>query len=169
MANIPAETPDPQAAQTTHAAQAAEDLAAFEAKFRVSELLVAEHEGWRLSVRPGQPTLGAMVLSVASGTRDLARLTPQEGVGLAAGLGLGERLAREVFGAVRINALCLMMQDPIVHFHLLPRYDGPVSAAGSTWHDADWPGPPQIKAPVAQTAVLHQLRDTLGNPLRDSL
>ncbi|MGR3677142.1 MAG: hypothetical protein ACU0AZ_04025 [Paracoccaceae bacterium] len=141
--------------------QQADDMAAFDAKFRVPELLILEAGGWRLSVRPGQPTLGSMVLSIQSGTCELAALSTEDGTGLAAGLGLGERLAREVFGAVRVNALCLMMQDPIVHFHLLPRYDQSVKFAGQSWDDTVWPGPPQILAPDAGTAVLEELRDTL--------
>lgn len=147
-------------------ARARQDLDAFAAKFRIEELHLADIQGWTLSLRPGQPMLGAMVLSVRSGTRDLARLTPEEAVGMGAGLGLAERLARDVFGAVRINALCLMMQDPIVHFHVLPRYDRPVRAAGCEWTDADWPGPPQIAGDPADDAVLHALRDILSDALK---
>lgn len=145
--------------------QARRDLDAFDDKFRTDELRLTDIQGWRLSLRPGQVTAGAMVLSVASGTRDLAALTPEEGQGLAAGLGLAERLARDVLGAVRINALCLMMQDPVVHFHVLPRYDRPVRAAGRDWTDADWPGPPQLAGEAAETAVLHALRDLLSDAL----
>ncbi|PWJ12945.1 HIT family protein [Jannaschia seohaensis] len=147
-------------------ARTRQDLDAFAEKFRTAELHLAETQGWTLSLRPGQPMLGSMVLSVRSGTRDLALLTPEEAVGMGAGLGLAERLAREVFGAVRINVLCLMMQDPIVHFHILPRYDRPVSAAGRDWTDTDWPGPPQIAGDPAEDAVLHALRDTLRAALK---
>ncbi|WP_179381625.1 HIT family protein [Jannaschia marina] len=130
------------------------DLAAFRAKFRLDDLTLAEAGGWVLSLRPEQITAGAMVLSAASGVQDLARLTPEEGAGLAAGLSLAERLARDRLGAVRINVLCLMMQDPVVHFHILPRYDAPVRLAGRTWEDAAWPGPPAIgPAPTAEATL----------------
>ena len=36
----------------------------------------------------------------------------------------------------------LMMLDPHVHFHVLPRYGSPREFAGSTWNDASWPTAP---------------------------
>lgn len=138
-----------------------QDLQTFRAKFRLDDLTLAEREGWVLSLRPGQLTLGSMVLSVASGAQDLARLTPEEGAGMAAGLGLAERVARDHLGAVRINALCLMMQDPVVHFHILPRYDGAQERHGVTWRDADWPGPPAIAPCETPEPVLRALQAEL--------
>ncbi len=141
------------------------DLAAFRAKFRLDDLHLTACDGWVLSLRPAQLTLGAMVLSVASGTQDLAALNDTEASGLARGLGLAERLAREVYGAARINALCLMMQDPVVHFHILPRYAAPVPRHGRTWSDADWPGPPVIKPAETPEPVLLALRDELRSAI----
>lgn len=137
------------------------DLNVFRTKFRLDDLHLAEDGGWVLSLRPGQLTLGAMVLSVASGVQDLAALDEGEALGLAHGLGLAERLAREVYGAARINALCLMMQDPVVHFHILPRYGAAVQRHGRTWHDADWPGPPAIGPVDTPEPMLMALRDEL--------
>lgn len=140
-------------------------LEAFRAKFQLDDLTLEERDGWVLSLRPGQLTLGAMVLSVASGTQDLAALTPVEGAGLATGLGRAERLAREHLGAVRINALCLMLQDPIVHFHILPRYDAPRTHAGQLWQDPDWPGPARI---VPLVTPAHHLA-ALKRDMKDAL
>jgi len=55
-----------------------------------------------------------------------------------------ETAARATFGAVRLNALCLMMQDPLFHFHLLPRYGEPIDFGGKSWTDSGWPGPPNL-------------------------
>lgn len=137
------------------------DLQAFRKTFRLDELTLDSRGGWVLSLRPGQLVLGSMVLSLASGGQDLAALTAAEGAGLAEGLGRAERLARETLGAVRINALCLMMQDPVVHFHILPRYAGPVTRLGVTWQDADWPGPPVIRPVDTPETLLRALRDDL--------
>lgn len=137
------------------------DLAEFRHRFRLDDLTLVEWDGWVLSLRPGQLTLGSMVLSVASGTQDLARLTQEEGAGMAAGLGLAECVARDHLGAVRINALCLMMVDPVVHFHILPRYAGPVTRHGVTWRDADWPGPPAIGPCDTPDPVLRALHKDL--------
>ena len=62
-----------------------------------------------------------------------------------------------MFGAVRLNALCLMMQDPLFHFHLLPRYGAPMEFAGRTWTDSGWPGPPTLADNQAGDAELDAL------------
>lgn len=133
------------------------DLKIFREKFRLDDLALVERDGWVLSLRPGQLTLGSMVLSVASGTQDLARLTPEQGAGLGACLGLAERLARAHLGAVRINALCLMMQDPVVHFHILPRFDAELERYGQHWQDRDWPGPPVVRPVHTAEPVLQAI------------
>ena len=40
----------------------------------------------------------------------------------------------------------LMMVDPHVHFHVIPRYEGPRTFAGLEFVDAGWPGPPDLKS-----------------------
>src|SRR3546814_9403513 len=47
-----------------------------------------------------------------------------------------------------INYLMLMMVDPHVHFHVLPRYDGERSGAGLTVADAGWPAQPDLRQAV---------------------
>jgi hypothetical protein len=41
-------------------------------------------------------------------------------------------------------AVWVLLQDPLFHFHLLPRYGAPVEFAGRQWHDSGWPGPPTL-------------------------
>lgn len=117
----------------------------FGQNFRLNELHLADCGGWSLSLRPAQITLGAMVLSVRSGKFNFADLTAQETTDMGAGFALAEQLARASYGAVRINILCLMMQDPIVHFHILPRYDHDINVGGQIWRDTDWPTAPTIR------------------------
>ncbi len=40
----------------------------------------------------------------------------------------------------------LMMVDPHVHFHVIPRYDGDRAWDGVEFADAGWPGPPDLKS-----------------------
>lgn len=132
-------------------------LADFAEKFRLDALHLADCRSWRLSLRPGQLTLGSLVLSVRSGATNLAALSPEEGRDMAAGFGLAEQLLRKTYGAVRLNLLCLMMQDPIVHFHILPRYDRNIERHGLIWTDADWPGPPTIRPVQTDDSVLQAI------------
>ena len=43
----------------------------------------------------------------------------------------------------------LMMVDPHVHFHVIPRYSGTRRIAGMEIADQGWPGPPDLKSTVA--------------------
>jgi diadenosine tetraphosphate (Ap4A) HIT family hydrolase len=53
----------------------------------------------------------------------------------------------------KINYLMLMMVDPNVHFHVLPRYAGTRTFKRIVFEDRGWPGPPDLKAAPAITAT----------------
>jgi len=141
-------------------------LVDFKEKFHVHSLKVLENTNWVLSVRPQQLTLGSMVLSVKQERRGFAELSDLEHQEVGALLGQAERLAKQVFQADRINVLCLMMQDPLLHFHIFPRYSKVQTFAEMQWEDSDWPGPPQVKpvetafdlASKVQQALLEEAR-----------
>ena len=65
----------------------------------------------------------------------------------------------------RINYLMLMMVDPDVHFHVIPRYDGSRSFGALAFADAGWPGPPALEPAVALDAAAI---DSLVARLRDA-
>jgi len=56
-----------------------------------------------------------------------------------------------VFDYRKINYLALMMVDPHVHFHVIPRYSEPRTFDGATWTDATWPKPPDVTTALALT------------------
>ena len=145
---------------------ASQELEAFRSAFRLDELTVDEGPHWVTSVRPGQITLGSMVVSSSQGLLDFTDLTDTSSAALGAAFGMVERLARERFGAVRVNFIALMMKDPVIHFHALPRYDRSIEWYGRVWEDVDWPGPPTFgPAPVDDevlTSIRDDLRDTRG-------
>lgn len=51
-----------------------------------------------------------------------------------------ESTLSNAFGAEKFNYLALMMFDPEVHFHVIPRYPQPVHFEGKKFIDPDWPG-----------------------------
>jgi diadenosine tetraphosphate (Ap4A) HIT family hydrolase len=133
--------------------------------FRLEELTVHEEAGWAISVRPGQLTLGSMVVSSSTGRLDFQELDGDAAAGLAAAFARVERLAKERLGAVRVNLVCLMMKDPVVHFHVIPRYDAPIERYGQRWEDTDWPGPPTFGPVPTDDGVLRELvRDLSEHP-----
>lgn len=136
-------------------------LAEFQANFRLDELTIASNDTWVLSVRPAQLTLGSMVVSAAGGQQRFQDLTTADGQGYVDIVATAERLAQEVYGAVRINVVALMMKDPVVHYHVLPRFDSPVERHDLTWEDDDWPGPPVFGPASTDDVVLFAIRDEL--------
>lgn len=57
----------------------------------------------------------------------------------------------------KLDTLMLMMVDPHVHFHIIPRYRGTRSFAVLTLTDHGWPGPPDLQSAVElDSAALHQ-------------
>jgi diadenosine tetraphosphate (Ap4A) HIT family hydrolase len=53
----------------------------------------------------------------------------------------------------RINYLMLMMVDPNVHFHVIPRYSKARSWNGIDFPDAGWPGPPKLGDAIRLSAA----------------
>jgi diadenosine tetraphosphate (Ap4A) HIT family hydrolase len=115
-------------------------------KFGWPETRIAETDHWAVMLRPEQPTLGAVVLGCKLPVRAFGE------VGAAGMADLGRAVAgveAMLAAAVRyekINYLMLMMVDPDVHFHVLPRYAGSREATGIALPDPGWPGPPQLGA-----------------------
>ncbi|KCZ87934.1 hypothetical protein HJO_16160 [Hyphomonas johnsonii MHS-2] len=108
--------------------------------------LVADYRHWSVQARPRQVTLGAMVLLSHGPAHSFSELPPEAFVELSHVVGDIEATAAATFGYAKINYLMLMMVDPHVHFHVLPRYDAPVEFEGVAYPDPGWPGQPDLGA-----------------------
>ena len=137
------------------------ELDVFREKFQVDALTLEQSEHWVLSIRPQQLTLGSMVLSVRSNVLDFASLNQAQSSEMALLLGEAELRVKKYLGAIRINALCLMMQDPLLHFHIFPRYESVVRFEGEDWVDSDWPKPPIVRPTEVQPRINQALLSTL--------
>ena len=127
-------------------------------KFGFPATLVAEFEHWVVLLRPAQPTLGALVLAAKSDATAFGDLSAAAHAELKAATSAIETALGKAVGYSKINYLMLMMVDPHVHFHVLPRYEGERSGAGLSVADAGWPGQPDlgqaVKLDDAQIAAL---------------
>lgn len=118
-------------------------------KFGYPGTLVREYAHWVLLLRPAQVTAGSLILaakSEAPAYGDLSRDAFTEQGEIVSAI---ERMLRAAVDYERINYLMLMMVDPHVHFHIIPRYQGVRTIAGHELPDAGWPGPPDLKAAIA--------------------
>lgn len=114
------------------------------AKFGHPATLIAEYDHWVVLLRPAQPTLGALVLAAKSDATAFGDLPAEAYAELKTATALIEAALTRAVGYAKINYLMLMMVDPHVHFHVLPRYEGERSGAGLTIADAGWPAQPDL-------------------------
>jgi len=134
----------------------------FADKFRIADLAVRRSSFWTLSVRPSQPTLGCCVLSLNRPCEAWGDTNAEENGELATVVADLERRLQSCFGYDKINYLMLMMVDPQVHFHVIPRYSERQERYGLEWFDRGWPKPPELGAGVTDAAVLERIRRDLA-------
>ena len=122
--------------------------------FGGDDMLIADYEHWAVLSRPAQATKGAMVLIAKADVTSYSDL-PAEAF---AEMG---RVIRDIEATMattqkpdRMNYLMLMMVDPNVHYHVIPRY-GP----DHDCEDPGWPGPPALGSTVSSDAA--EMRDFL--------
>ncbi|WP_337187168.1 HIT family protein [Phenylobacterium sp.] len=118
-------------------------------KFGHPATLVAETGHWLVLVRPQQPTFGSLVLVCKEDARGFSDLSPAAFADLQKAVQGIETLLRDAVAYEKINYLMLMMVDPDVHFHVIPRYPGERSHGGQAFADTGWPGPPALASHVA--------------------
>lgn len=128
------------------------------AKFGYPATLIAEYDHWVILLRPAQPTLGALVLAAKSDATAFGDLPAEAHAELKLATAAIEAALSQAVGYAKINYLMLMMVDPHVHFHVLPRYEGGRTGAGLTVADAGWPAQPDlgqaVKLDDAEVAAL---------------
>ena len=141
-------------------------------KFGWPATLVAEFAQWVVLARPAQPTLGSLVLAAKSDATAFGALDPAAHAELAeVSVAIETALAKAV-GYAKLNYLMLMMVDPHVHFHVIPRYEGarewPEGETGAReFVDFGWPKVPDLGHAVALegddlAALTHWLKAAFG-------
>ena len=113
-------------------------------KFGWPATLIAEFDHWLVLLRPAQPTLGSLVLAAKSDATAFAGLPGEAHAELKRVTGAIEAALARFTGYARLNYLMLMMVDPHVHFHVIPRYEGAREWGGVAFPDAGWPAVPQL-------------------------
>ncbi len=113
-------------------------------KFGYPGTLLRELEHWLILLRPAQPTLGSLVLVAKSDVTEFSALPAGAHAELAEATQAIETALKQFTDYAKINYLMLMMVDPQVHFHVIPRYEGSREFAGSQFVDAGWPKLPDL-------------------------
>jgi diadenosine tetraphosphate (Ap4A) HIT family hydrolase len=122
-------------------------------KFGYPSSLLHEYGSWVVLLRPAQPTLGSLVLACREGATSLGAVSGAAYAELALATADIERTLGQAFDFRKINYLALMMVDPHVHFHVIPRYSEPREFDGIRCEDTAWPKPPDLSRTLALTAA----------------
>ena len=123
-----------------------------ETKFGDPASRIAQTDCWTVLLRPKQPTLASLVVICREPVLAFADVSPAAFAELRDVVRTVEAVLSEVVAYERINYLMLMMVDPDVHLHVIPRYDGVRHYAGIEFADAGWPGPPALDAAASLDA-----------------
>ncbi|MGD9664387.1 MAG: HIT family protein [Novosphingobium sp.] len=118
-------------------------------KFGWPTSLVKEFEHWVVLARPTQPTLGSLVLAAKSDVTAFGALPESAHAELKQASAAIEKALGKLVGYEKLNYLMLMMVDPHVHFHVIPRYEGAREWSGMTFTDNGWPKTPDLVQAVA--------------------
>lgn len=108
--------------------------------------VIKEYRDWIVLFRYRQVTIGSVIIMSKSDKQQLGDLTAEQWSGFAEVSREVESWLRKAFGAEKFNYLALMMKDPEVHFHVIPRYSQPVEFNGKAYVDPDWPLATERKA-----------------------
>jgi diadenosine tetraphosphate (Ap4A) HIT family hydrolase len=136
-------------------------------KFGYPATLLHELQHWLILLRPAQVTLGSLVLAAKSDATAYSELSSDVFAEQAEAVRLIERALASFTAYERINYLMLMMVDPNVHFHVVPRYSEARNWCGIEFPDAGWPGPPQLGTAIILSSVqIAQLIDEVSSSFR---
>src|SRR5438132_1191641 len=136
-------------------------------KFGWPATLIREFEHWLVLLRPAQVTLGSLVLAAKGEATAYADLPREAFAEQADAVRAIERALAGFVQYERINYLMLMMVDPEVHFHVIPRYSESRRWGGIEFPDSGWPGPPQLGSAVGLTPEqITQLTKKLASTFR---
>jgi diadenosine tetraphosphate (Ap4A) HIT family hydrolase len=113
-------------------------------KFGAPDTLIRDYDHWAVLLRTEQITLGSLVLICKDPASAFSMISGAAFAELQAITGDIEGVLGRLFKFDRINYLMLMMVDPDVHFHVIPRYAAPRTFTGQAFMDPGWPGPPDL-------------------------
>jgi diadenosine tetraphosphate (Ap4A) HIT family hydrolase len=112
--------------------------------FHVNKLLIKEYNNWYLVLRKDQVTLGSLVLIEKNFEKEYSSLPSKSFQELEVIVKDLELVLKNLFQYDKINYLMLMMVDPEVHYHIIPRYSRIKEWNSLKFHDFGWPKTPNL-------------------------
>lgn len=129
--------------------------------FSYPKSLIKEFDHWVILLRPKQITIGSLVIAAKSDATKLGMLNKDVWTEFAIVCKYAEKLLTDTFEAEKFNYLALMMKDPNVHFHMIPRYSQPIKLGNTEYKDPDWPLKTEMKPLELSQAELTKIHEVL--------
>ncbi|RMG40081.1 MAG: HIT family protein [Methanobacteriota archaeon] len=130
--------------------------------FDHEKTMVKKYQYWTLLVRKKQITLGSLVMVINNDIKCFKDIPEQAFTEMKKVTQEIETNLGALIGYDKINYLALMMVDPQVHYHVIPRYEQPKNFGGRTFIDAGWPALPRFdQYEELEGDILQKLRDHL--------
>lgn len=126
-------------------------------KFGAPQTILRQYQHWSVLLRPAQATLGALVLAAHEPAQAFSELSQASFTELHEITQHIESALAKAFQNDKLNYLMLMMVDPDVHFHVIPRYAQPRQFGNMEFVDAGWPSMPNLGQINKTDAMTNQL------------
>jgi diadenosine tetraphosphate (Ap4A) HIT family hydrolase len=126
-------------------------------KFGAPETIIHQFQYWVVMLRPIQLTLGSLVLAAHEPARSFSQLGQESFTELHKVTGQLESALAKAFNYDKLNYLMLMMVDPDVHFHVVPRYVESRYFNDLEFIDSGWPGLPDFNKATKTDADTNRL------------
>ena len=114
-------------------------------KFGYPDSLIKEYSHWYWLLRPQQVTLGSSIVIIKEYTPSMIQLKKENHNELLDIFKNIEVTLTQAFDYDKINYLMLMMEDPTLHYHVIPRYKNERVVVEKIYKDPGYPGIPDLK------------------------
>lgn len=113
-------------------------------KFGYPDTLIKEYDYWFWLLRPEQITLGSSILITKEYYSKYSDLTKEHFLEFEKVVNDIEKTLSNTFNYDKMNYLMLMMVDPSVHYHVIPRYTDSRILKNKEYKDIGFPGMPDF-------------------------
>jgi diadenosine tetraphosphate (Ap4A) HIT family hydrolase len=113
-------------------------------KFGAPLTTICQYQHWSVLLRPAQATLGCLILVAHEPVQAFSALSPASFTELHEVTTEIESALGKAFHYEKLNYLMLMMVDPDVHFHVIPRYAEIKQFNEQDFIDPGWPRVPDL-------------------------
>jgi diadenosine tetraphosphate (Ap4A) HIT family hydrolase len=114
-------------------------------KFNYPSSLVKEYDNWYWLIRSKQLTLGSSIIISKHNIENYSDLELKSFIELKEVVSEVESKLKKFTNYKKINYLMLMMEDPVVHYHVIPRYEEELTFFNKTYKDFGYPSLPDFK------------------------